>query len=149
MRNFLAPLLLGCFLTSCALQQSSTLPLGEQMETNRIKSVTIGLPVSDLKKATDWYREILSNPEVINPAPDVSELSLTSTSWLQLFQVETSDSNPTILRFESNDIAVSHELALKHGVQVGEVETVPGFVKYFDFHDPFGNSLSFYELLSE
>ena len=109
----------------------------------------MGVPVSDLKKATDWYRELLGNPEVINPAPDVSELSLTETFWLQLFQVENSGSNPTILRFESNDIMASHELALKHGVHVGEVETVPGFVKYFDFQDPFGNSLSFYELLSE
>jgi len=119
------------------------------METNRIKSITIGLPVSDLKKATDWYSELLGNPEVINPAPDVSELSLTETFWLQLFQVENTGSNPTILRFESNDIVVSHELALQHGIHVDEVETVPGFVKYFDFQDPFGNSLSFYELLSE
>lgn len=146
MRHFLVSLLLGCFLTSCALQQSTALLSGGQM---KIKSVTIGIPVSDLKKATDWYREILGNPEVIHPAPDVSELSLTSTSWLQLFQVETSDSNPTILRFESNDIVASHELALKYGVQVGAIETVPGFVKYFEFYDPFGNSLSFYELLSE
>ena len=119
------------------------------METNIIKSITIGLPVPDLKKATAWYREILGNPEIINPAPGVSELSLTSTSWLQLFQVENIESNPTVLRFESNDIKLSHELALKHGSQVGDVETVPDVVKYFDFQDPYGNMLSFYELLEK
>jgi len=149
MKKFLALLLLGSVLVSCESQESNVANLGGEMETNRINSVTIGIPVSNLKEATDWYREILGNPEVINPAPDVAELSLTSTSWLQLFQVKNSESNPTILRFESNDIVASHELALKHGVQVGDVETVPGFVKYFDFRDPYGNALSFYELLEE
>ena len=119
------------------------------MKTNEIKSVTIGLPVSNLSEATEWYREILGNPEMINPVPGVSELSLTSTSWLQLFQVENSDSKPTFLRFESNDIKRSHELALKHEGLVGDVETVPGVVKYFDFQDPYGNMLSFYELLEK
>ena len=149
MKNLLALLLLGCVLVSCSSQQSNIAHPAGQMEPHKIKSITIGLPVSNLNEATDWYRELLGNPEVINPAPDVSELSLTSTSWLQLFQVENSKSNPTILRFESNDIVASHELALKHGVQVGDVETVPGFVKYFDFKDPYGNALSFYELLAE
>jgi len=149
MKKILVPLLFGCALTSCALEQSNITPKGGQMQSNRIMSITIGLPVSDLKKATDWYREILENPEVINPAPDVSELSLTSTSWLQLFQVETIASNPTILRFETNNIVKSHELALKHGSQVGGIETVQNIIKYFEFQDPFGNTLSFYELLAE
>jgi len=119
------------------------------MKSNRIMSVTIGLPVSDLKKATDWYRKVLENPEIINPAPDVSELMLTSTSWLQLFQVKTVESNPTVLRFETNNIVASHELAIKYGNQVGEIEIVPNIIKYFEFRDPFGNTLSFYELLAE
>ena len=149
MIKFLVLLLLGGILASCSSQQSRINPIGSQIETNIIKSITIGLPVPDLKKATAWYREILGNPEIINPAPGVSELSLTSTSWLQLFEVESSEANPTALRFESNDIMASHKLALKYGNQVGEVEIVPSVVKYFEFHDPFGNTLSFYELFAE
>lgn len=149
MRKVLVILLLGSILTSCSLQQSKVTSSGNQMETNIIKSVTIGLPVPELEKATEWYREILGNPEIISPAPGVSELSLTSTSWLQLFQVEANQSNPTILRFESNDIKASHELALKYGNQVGNIETVPSVISYFEFRDPYGNMLSFYELLEK
>jgi hypothetical protein len=37
--------------------------------------------------------------------------------------------------------------ALSLGTDVGEIETVPKAVRYFEFRDPFGNRLSFYELL--
>jgi predicted enzyme related to lactoylglutathione lyase len=119
------------------------------MEINEIKSVTIGLPVSDLDSATEWYRKLLGNVEEINPAPGVWEFSLTPNSWLQLFEVKTSEPNPTVIRFESNSIRASHELALKLGNEVGEIESVPNVVRFFEFSDPYGNLLSFYELLEE
>jgi hypothetical protein len=42
---------------------------------------------------------------------------------------------------------VSRELALALGTDVGEIETVPEAIRYFEFRDPFGNQLSFYEIL--
>lgn len=114
-----------------------------------IKSVTIGLPVTKIDSATEWYRSLLGGVEEINPVPGVWEFSLTPTSWLQLFEVEASEPNPSVVRFESNNIKASHELALKIGSAVTDIESEPGAVEYFEFRDPFGNSLSFYELLDE
>ncbi|QMU61142.1 MAG: VOC family protein [Gammaproteobacteria bacterium] len=116
---------------------------------SEIKTVTIGLPVADIGSATKWYRRLLGSVEEINPVPDVWEFSLTPTCWLQLFEVEANEPNPSVVRFESNNIKESHELALKVGSAVTEIESVPGAVKYFEFRDPFGNSLSYYELLDE
>jgi len=112
-----------------------------------MKSVTLGIPVTNMESAIKWYRSLLGKVEEMNPVPGVWEFSLTPTTWLQLFEVKTSQPNPSVVRFETNNIKVSHELASKIGKDVTKIESVPELVKYFDFKDPFGNSLSFYELL--
>ena len=114
-----------------------------------IVSVTIGLPVPELEAATKWYRQLLGSVEEMDPAPGVREFSLTPTCWLQIFEVDTSEPNPAVLRFESSDIAASHALVLNLATDVGEIESVPGVVAYFEFRDPSGNPLSFYQLLDE
>jgi hypothetical protein len=50
------------------------------------------------------------------------------------------------VRFESDDIEASRMPAVSFGTDVGEIETVPAAVRYFEVRDPFGNQLSFYEL---
>jgi lactoylglutathione lyase len=112
-----------------------------------INSFTIGLPVRNLGSAIDWYKRLLGNVETVNPAPGVWEFQIVPSGWLQLLEGETSGQNLAVVRFESDDIEVSRELALTLGTDVSEIETVPGAVKYFEFRDPFGNQLSFYEIL--
>ena len=112
----------------------------------RIKSLTVGLPVSDLSCAVEWYRRLLGEVEEINPAPGIWEFRITSSGWLQLFERKPEGSNPAVVLFESDDIEKSRMLAVSLGTDVGEIETVPEAVRYFDFRDPFGNPLSFYEL---
>jgi hypothetical protein len=51
------------------------------------------------------------------------------------------------VRFESHDIEASRLLAASLSINVDQIETVPEAVRYFEFRDPFGNRLSFYELL--
>jgi len=114
---------------------------------NQIKSVTIGLPVTNMDNAKKWYRNLLGKVEEMEPAPGVMEFRLTPTTWIQLFEVKTSQHNPTVMRFESDDIKASHELALRIAKEVTKIESVPEVVSYFDFKDPFGNALSFYQLL--
>jgi predicted enzyme related to lactoylglutathione lyase len=70
-----------------------------------------------------------------------------SSGWLQLFESEINNPNPAVVRFESDDIEASRMQALSLGTDVGEIETVPEAVRYFEFRDPFGNQLSFYQLL--
>lgn len=116
--------------------------------STKINSFTIGLPVADLNKAVEWYRQLLGEIDEINPAPGVWEFQIISSGWLQLFKSEPTGSNPAVVRFESNDIEASRMLVLSLGTDVGEIQTVPEAVRYFEFRDPFGNLLSFYELLA-
>ena len=113
----------------------------------KIKTFTVGLPVIDLNSAVEWYRRLLGAVEEINPAPGVWEFRIISSGWLQLFESKINNPNPAVVRFESDDIEASRMQALSLGADVGEIETVPEAVRYFEFRDPFGNQLSFCELL--
>ncbi len=119
------------------------------MMKNKINSVTVGLPVTDLNRAIDWYRQLLGELEEMSPIEDVWEVRITPSFWLQLFELETDESSSNIVRFETGDIELSHKLALSLDVDAGQIETVPEAVHYFEFRDPFGNLLSFYELLDK
>lgn len=115
--------------------------------STKIKSFTVGLPVADLNSAVQWYRRLLGEAEELNPAPGVCELQIVSSVWLQLFESELQGSNPSVIRFECDDIEASRAHALELSSEVGEIATVPEAVSYFEFRDPFGNQLSFYALL--
>lgn len=117
--------------------------------SHKIVSATVGLPVSDLNKAIEWYRQLLGEREEINPIEGVWEARVTPSFWLQLFELEPDVSSSKVVRFETEDVERSRKLALSLGVEVGEIETVPEAVRFFEFSDPFGNMLSFYQLLSE
>jgi hypothetical protein len=39
----------------------------------RVKTFTVGLPVTDLASAVEWYRRLLGEVEEVNPAPGVWE----------------------------------------------------------------------------
>ena len=113
----------------------------------KVKTFTVGLPVTDLRRAVEWYRQLLGEAEEINPAPGIWEFHIISSGWLQLFESEIHNPNLAVVRFESDDIEASRMQALSLGTDVGEIETVLEAVRYFEFRDPFGNQLSFYELL--
>ncbi len=110
-------------------------------------SVTVGLAVTDLERAVEWYRRLLGGLEEMEPAPGIREFRLTPSTWLQLFEGEVTPDSPTVVRLESGDAGASHAIVARLGEEVGEIETVPGAVRYFEFRDPFGNLLSFYEVL--
>ena len=67
--------------------------------------------------------------------------------WLQLFVAEAAALNPSVLRLETDDIEACHLRVVALGCAVGEIELVPDAVRYFEFRDPFGNQLSFYEMI--
>jgi hypothetical protein len=53
----------------------------------KIKSFTVGLPVTELKRAVEWYRQLLGEVEEVNPAPGVREFQIVPSGWLQLLKV--------------------------------------------------------------
>jgi len=113
----------------------------------KIKSFTVGLPVTELKRAVEWYRQLLGEVEEVNPALGVWEFQIVPSGWLQLFESEINEPNQSVVRFESHDIEASRMLASSLSINVDQIATVPEAVRYFEFRDPFGNRLSFYELL--
>jgi len=111
----------------------------------RFKSMTVGIPVPDLQRAVEWYRRLLGEVAEINPAPGVWEFQITQTAWLQLLEGQPGSPGGAVVRFETENIEASRASAASLGVEVGEIRTVPEAVRYFEFCDPFGNRLSFYE----
>jgi hypothetical protein len=87
----------------------------------KIKSFTVGLPVTELKRAVEWYRQLLGEVEEVNPAPGVWEFQIVPSGWLQLFESEINETNQSVVRFESHDIEASRMLAssLTTSKQVG------------------------------
>jgi len=112
------------------------------------KSVTVGIPVPDLHQAVEWYRRLLGDVTEINPAPGVWEFQVTRSGWLQLLEGWSGPPGGAVVRFETDDIEASRARVEGLGVEVGKTHTVPGAVRYFEFSDPFGNRLSFYEMRS-
>lgn len=114
----------------------------------KINSVTVGMPVPDLKKSIEWYRSLLGDLESFSPTEGIWEICVTPSFTLQLFELEAEEFSMKNIGFESIDIEESHRLVSTFGVAVAEIETVPDTVRYFEFSDPFGNLLSFYQVLA-
>ncbi|MEE6295812.1 VOC family protein [Georgenia wangjunii] len=113
-----------------------------------ISGVTVGLPVSDLAAATEWYGRVfgLGAPELA-PADGVVEFQL-GPVWLQLGEEEqaTRSGAAVVVRFEVADATAEHARLAGLGIDVDDVVHVPGAVDYVDFRDPDGNGLSVYSL---
>ena len=101
----------------------------------KVKTFTVGLPVTDLNSAVEWYRRLPEEVEEVNPAPGVWEFQIISSGWLRLFESEINQPNLAVVRLESDDIEASRMQALSLGTDVGEIETVPEAVRYFEFRD--------------
>ena len=60
------------------------------------KSFTVGLPVTELKRAVEWCRQLLGEVEELNPAPGVWEFQIVPSGWLQLFESEINKPNQSV-----------------------------------------------------
>ena len=114
---------------------------------NAITSVTIGLPVPDLEAAKAWYRDLLGERSELAPAPGVFEIEILPGTWLQLLESERKGAADGILRLGTDDIEQEHARVQEGGGHPTAIQTVPGMVRYFEFADPYGNRLSFYQVL--
>ncbi|WP_430607191.1 hypothetical protein IGJ55_000327 [Enterococcus sp. AZ170] len=113
-----------------------------------VKSITVGLPVSNLEASACWYEKLLMSDEKINPVEGVIEYPVGSI-WIQLFE-EKMNVSENVLRLEVEDLDTEFERLKTLGVIVDEaIEDVPGIIRYVDFSDPDGNKLSFYWLYDQ
>jgi len=113
----------------------------------KVTSVTVGLPVRNLRRAEDWYRKVFElTGDAVEPAPGLVELTL---GPIDLQLIEDADAQPGTqngLRVGVDDAAAEHARLTTLGLELDPVEHVPGAVDYFDFTDPDGNTLGVYSL---
>ena len=123
--------------------------LGEEAYPLKTTNVTVGIPVSNLTRARQWYEALLkrNNPD-LEPVDSIAEYQVSSTTWLQLYEGPVNP-NDWIFRFGVSDIHAERSRLLEMGIAVSEVEEVPGVVAFCDFDDPDGNQLSLYTVLAD
>ncbi len=129
--------LIACIFVICSTQINAQNQLS-------YSSSTISFPVSNLDLSVEWYKQVLGEIEYFSPADGVMEFALNDKTWLQLFEGESTTGS--VLRLEVRDIQFQYERLKKLSISPTPVEMVPNVVSYFDFKDPDGNQMSFYEL---
>lgn len=115
--------------------------------TQAVQSVTIGIAVKNVNEAASWYKSLLGDVETMEPAPGMIELQLSDNTWLQLDDTGDLQVGGSIIRLETHDIDAMHKKVKALKPDVGDIELVEGVVRYFDFEDPVGNRLSYYQLI--
>lgn len=110
-----------------------------------LTSITIGIPVTSLDKASRWYEQCLELKAHIEPASDVREYEIFPGCWLQLSVVESSTSEHCLLLGVA-DLETERERLANMGVDVGDIRRVEGVIAWCDFKDPDGNNLSLYRV---
>ena len=115
----------------------------------KIETITIGVGVKSVAEATKWYTELLGDIEVVEPAPGTVELQLSENTWLQLDDTGylAVGGGSSIVRFSTDNIEAAHKAVKVIASDVDEIETVEGVISYFDFKDPNGNRLSYYQMM--
>lgn len=115
--------------------------------TQAVQSITIGIAVEDVTEAVRWYKTLLGDVETIEPVPGLIELQLSQNAWLQLDDTGDLKAGGAIIRLETQDIDAIHRKVKALKPDAGDIELAEGVVRYFDFEDPAGNRLSYYQLL--
>jgi len=115
----------------------------------KIESIAIGIAVKDVKEATRWYKTLLGDVEIIEPTPGTIELQLTEDAWLQLDDTGylKVGGDGSIVRLGTKDIDAMHKIVKNLTPDISDIELVEGVIRYFDFKDPAGNRLSYYQLI--
>jgi catechol 2,3-dioxygenase-like lactoylglutathione lyase family enzyme len=110
-----------------------------------VQSMTVGLPVTDLRRSAEWYRRVLQleDPD-LEPAEGVVEFKVCGV-WLQLAEdPDGASGHGPVVRLGVRDVAAERARLARLGIHVGGLEQVVGVLEYFDFTDPDGNRLSLY-----
>ena len=110
-----------------------------------VTTVTVGLPVSDLGRAVEWYRSAFELPVAeLEPVYGIVEFRL-GPVWLQLSEEPTTRSGAEVVtRIGVTDVAAQRERLLALGFHTSELHHVEGVIDYVNFVDPDGNALSLY-----
>ncbi|MEL6559202.1 MAG: VOC family protein [Bacteroidota bacterium] len=132
--------------TTLVLIFSLTILSNTQAQDKEWASSTVSIPVTNLDQSVKWYKKLLMIEEDISPAPGVTEFKINDKTWVQLFEVENFTTSQNIMRLEVSAIEKAHKRVSGLTKSIQKVEYIENVVYYFDFTDPDGNLLSFYQI---
>jgi len=128
------------------LKKESTVPT-----IKYAKGVTLSLPVANLDEAIAWYQDVLGF-RLLYRMDDIGWCELeSSVADVNVGLSVTEEPSPggATPTFGVEDIDVAkHALAEKNVRMDGDVMVIEGMVKLITFFDPDGNTLMFFEDLS-
>jgi catechol 2,3-dioxygenase-like lactoylglutathione lyase family enzyme len=108
------------------------------------KAVTVGIPVRDIDRATEWYRAALSlgEPDQI-PLDGLVEFDL-GPFWLQLATApELAGREGITVNISVADATELRRALESRGLTVSDMQRFEGVVEFFELTDPDGNKIGF------
>lgn len=112
---------------------------------------TVQLWVADGAAARTWYERLFGRPPEFRPSDDDTfcEWIFPPGHWeVHVVEQEPAGQQRGRLRFGVEDIVRAHRQLRDEGIEVSEIEDLPGVVRYCNFDDPWGNRLGLYQDLS-
>lgn len=109
--------------------------------------MTFQLHVDDIVQGRLFYSALFGREPDFVPHDDFVEWRVQegSEAWIQVVEVETVSPIPTRIRFGVADLEATRvRLGRELGVETSAITTLPGVVRFCDFHDPWGNRLGLY-----
>lgn len=115
----------------------------------KAETVTVGIPVRDLKRAITWYQSAfeLGDPEQI-PLEDLAEFDL-GAFWLQLVLApELAGGEGIAVNISVKDACAQRQSFAGRGLIVTELRRFEGVVEFFELTDLDCNKIGFVTELS-
>ncbi|WP_353641742.1 VOC family protein [Mesorhizobium sp. WSM2239] len=115
---------------------------------NLFKGINVvSIPVSDLDRARDFYRNVLGFGEPLYDLPEAGWIEFSSgregagNVSVTLAEPGWRPSTGTTLVLDVEDCHAAVEELRRRGVTCDDPQVFPGYVTFASFHDPFGNRL--------
>lgn len=123
---------------------------GEMTAPESPSGITIQLHVDDIDRARRFYGAIFGGEPHYQPHDDFLEWRVgDGETWLQVVGSRGDQRPlPNRVRFRVEDIQAAHAAVLAAAIEASAVRTLPGVVRFFDFSDPWGNRLGYYQDLA-
>jgi predicted enzyme related to lactoylglutathione lyase len=104
--------------------------------------------VGDVEEARRFYGSLFGGSPDFEPHEDFLEwrVGAEAETWFQVVGV-AGEVRPLLnrVRFRVTDLGAARAAVLASGTDVSAVTTLPGVVRWFDFADPWGNQLGYFE----
>lgn len=125
--------------------------LGNVLNCEPPYGMTLQIQVGDVEEARQFYSAIFGTKPLFEPHDDFLEWPVVQGTeiWIQAVGVK-GEVRPLMnrIRFAVRDLAAMHARLTENGFELSRMTELPGVVAFFDFADPWGNQLGYYEDIS-